>query len=283
MSYATRVIADSVSPAGVRLTTLEVTMPRFVLAEFNTHRMFSRNAASSRAIPVARRIEAVLDDPVLPVEWGKNQRGMQAREEVDAIERDKALWAWLEARGWAATFAAELDAVGLHKQLANRLIEPWAWITVVVTATEWANFFAQRCHPDAQPEFRVAAELMRDVLAASEPTSIAADEWHLPYVDDDELPEIPPSIWVRGLARLSVARCARVSTLTHDGGRDPDADVALYERLVAADPPHASPLEHVATPIAANVWCSNFRGWCQHRHQVLGGRHMREAGLEAAS
>ena len=151
MSYSAKVLADSISPDGVRLTTMEVTFPRIVLAEFNTHRMFSRNSASSRAIPVEKMIQRVLDDPFSPVWWGKNQSGMQAAEELSGEALRLARQHWLDARDFAISCVRLFQApeISLHKQIANRLLEPFLWHTVVVTATEWENFFALRCHKDA--------------------------------------------------------------------------------------------------------------------------------------
>lgn len=302
MAYAAKVLADSVSPDGVRLTTLQVTFPRFVLAEFNTHRMFSRNSASSRAIPVEKRIAMIEEDPFIPEQFGKNQKGMQAHSLLE--ERDAAIAKdiWFVAVESAISKARGLARLGVHKQLANRLLEPFAWHTCIVTATEWSNFFALRCNPDAQPEIRKAAELMRDAMAASEPRRLEYDDWHLPLVDDENgmMPEIKTFIdenaaltesetWSL-LCKISVARCARVSYLTHDGRRDPQADLELYERLVKSG--HMSPLEHVARPITfddmnadrvmsygandgydaaygpQDMWMGNLRGWFSFRKTI---------------
>ena len=260
MTIMAKIVADSVSQQDVRLCTLQLRYPKFIHGEFMTHRAFSRNASSSRAIPVERLIQDVLDDPAMPVFWGKNRPGMQATEPMQAWEEDEAVEAWLRARDAAVAHARRLASMGVHKQLVNRVIEPWCHINVVVTATDWANFFALRCHPDAQPEMRVLAEAMRDVLAASTPKPLRLGEWHLPFVNNDEWRNWPPDLVVGGdgysgeecnanLVKLSVARCARVSYLTHDGKTpDVEADLALYERLVGSTPLHASPAEHQATP-----------------------------------
>lgn len=268
MAYSTRVVCDSIAPHGVRLVTVEATYPRFVHSELLTHRVFSRNSSSSRAIPIAKMIQRVIDDPVMPVSWGRNQRGMQAGAELSGDELAAAQAAWLRGRDAAVEVARTLAAAGLHKQVVNRVLEPWMWITVLITATEWDNFFAQRCHPDAQPEIRVAAELIRDAMAASTPTlrlgTIASDDaswWHLPYVTDEEKDAFELIV----LRRLSVARCARVSYLTHDGLRDIAADLDLYQRLRTAKPPHWSPFEHVAEVLSTPAHIGNFRGWRQYR------------------
>jgi thymidylate synthase ThyX len=240
-----------------------------VLAELNTHRALSRNSASSRARPVAKVLAEVTEDPALPVEWGRNQSGMQARERLDDGASAKADDVWLAARDAAVEHARQLVDLGVHKQLANRLLEPFLWHVVVVSATEWDNFFAQRCHPDAQPEIRGAAEAMRDAIDASTPTPVGEGGWHLPYLREGELDELFAAGHDLEVAkRISVARCARVSYLTQDGVRDWSKDLDLYERLTTQQPPHASPLEHVATPDAHGT--GNFRGWQQLRHLVLG-------------
>lgn len=259
------VIADSVSPAGVRLTTIEVTLHRFVLAELNTHRVFSRNSASSRAIPVRKQLDRVVNDPALPVEFGANQRGMQAGEPLTGADHDAALAAWLEARDHAVAAVEQLQELGVHKQVTNRILEPFMWHTVIVTATEWDGFWEQRCSPLAQPEIRVAAEAMLAAYDESTPTELAMGQWHTPYLHDED-----GDLDAETARQVSAARCARVSYLTHDGRRDIDKDLELYERLVTARPPHWSPLEHVATPAEEGEHTlGNLRGWRQLRHEVV--------------
>ena len=265
MGSSARVLLDSISPAGARLTTMEVRFHRFVLSEFNTHRAFSRNAASSRAIPIAKVIANVRSDPALPVSWGKNQSGMAAREELGVPEREAAQREWQHALDNALASAERLAArdIDLHKQLVNRLLEPFAWITVIVSATEWANFFTQRCHSDAQPEIRHVAMLMLAAYRASVPSDVAANGWHLPLIAPDERATLDSAT----LRKVSVARCARVSYLTHENTRDISKDLELYERLMSGGANgHWSPTEHVATPLVArNDMCGNFRGWRQLR------------------
>ncbi len=263
-----RVIADSVSPVDIRLSTLEVVIHRFVLAEMNTHRAFSRNSASSRAIPVARMMAKVATRPAVPLEWPAEQRGMQGGGQI--ADPGKARDIWLAARDAAVVHAEQLAGMGVHKSVVNRLLEPFLPHTVIITATDWSGFWHQRCSPLAQPEIRVAAEAMRAALDASTPRPVDYGQWHTPYISDQERDQLGEAM----LRRVSAARCARVSYLTHAGIRDPDADVDLYARLLTAQPPHASPLEHVATP----AYCvgrthdtvrGNFDGWHQLRHLVL--------------
>jgi thymidylate synthase ThyX len=264
MAFSARILLDSRSPSGARLTTMEVRYPRFIHSEMMTHRVFSRNAASSRAIPIKKMISAVREEPALPVYWGRNQTGMSAREAIAPDVEERARAEWQAALEDALRHAERLAAqdIDLHKQLVNRLLEPFAWITVIITATEWANFFTQRAHPDAQPEIRHIAEMMLAAYRASAPVAVEIGRWHLPLIQPDEraLPE-------EQLCKLSVARCARVSYLTHDGKRDRDKDLELYERLLDGGANgHWSPFEHVATPAAdPHESSANFAGWEQYR------------------
>lgn len=276
MSYNARVLCDSVSPAGGRLTTLELTFPRFLLPEFNTHRMLSRNAASSRAIPIKKRIEAVRNDPFIPEYWGANQKGMQADQEITAEDKDFAERFWRNCADAACCNAEWLESAHVHKQLANRLLEPFSWVTVIASATEWANFFWLRCHKDAQPEFRKIACLARDVYYESQPKELDYGEWHLPLIEQEDRLAVC-NLCVNGyehkivetLCKVSVGRCARVSYLTHDGKRDVEEDIKLCNRLIHSG--HWSPFEHVATPIDTHsrliidARTGNFRGWKQFR------------------
>lgn len=179
--YEARIERDSITQYGERLTTVVCTLPRIVLAELNTHRDKSRSSASSRAIPVDKQIQRLLDDPFVPVYWGKNQKGMQAEEELTQEEIMKAKEVWFEARAQAINSAIDLKNVRVHKQITNRLLEPFMWHTVIISATEWSNFFNLRVHKDAQPEFKKAAEMILEVRNASKPKLLAAGEWHLPF------------------------------------------------------------------------------------------------------
>ena len=280
MSYEATILADTVSPAGVRLTTFQLCMPRFILAEFNTHRVLSRNAASSRAIPVRRRTLDIRARPVFPVEWGANKRGMQASGVLDAETEYKASTIWGDILDASVVAAEKLDALDppVHKQVANRVCETYAWVPVVATATEWGSVFAQRAHPDAQPEFRVLAEMMLEAYRASESTE---RRHHLPYVDDAAAAWASdwdgPSYISSSVEKISTGRCARVSYKTFDGRTDPLDDIRLHDDLAAASPPHASPFEHPCVALDdPDVWCGNVRGFCQYRHRRLGGRHMKQ-------
>lgn len=265
------------------LFTLELKYPRFIHSEFLTHRMFSRNASSSRAIPVQRVVEAVAHDPVAPVYWGANRPGMQAREELHPAEQERALAEWRAARIDVLDHVFRLNDMGVHKQVINRLLEPWSHITVVVTATEWSNFFALRDHPDAQPEIQALARAMRAAMQESEPVVLEAGEWHLPYCVTGPGPTMDERL------ASSVAGCARVSYGRHDGGQRSIAeDIRLASRLQESG--HWSPFEHQATPMQEpewdghrggweagvthmdwgdRFWSGNLRGWVQYRQLVM--------------
>lgn len=274
--YSTRILLDSLGPSGKRLTTWELTYPRFVHAELMTHRLFSRNSASSRAIPVETLMRRVQQDPALPVWWGKNQSGMQAREELDLESQSKARDLWLLARDQMLEAVKQLQEIGLHKQLANRLIEPWMFITVIVSATEFDNWFHLRNHKDAQPEISWVARSMWTQYNERAPRRVAEGTWHLPLVTDEERMSMDESM----LKKVSTGRCARVSYLTHEGKRDLEKDIELHDRLCkgpeTGEPGHWSPFEHVAQALATPVRSGNFIGWKQYRKEFetehFGGR-----------
>ena len=248
-----------------RITTFQLKYPRFIHAEFMTHRVMSRNASSSRAIPVMKILAAIWNDPAMPIHWGANQSGMQAKAELSDFKAYVAENLWRGAGKVACAFAYGMTKLGLHKQVANRITEPWQHISVIVTATEWDNFFALRDHTDAQPEIRALAVEMKIAMEESEPRELQMGEWHLPYVFDHEREAYPLDM----LRKLSAARCARVSYLTHDGLiPNVENDVKLHDRLVASDPIHASPVEHQATPAGNGLFYKNFRGWVQYRFEV---------------
>lgn len=319
MPYSVKILADSRAPSGARLTTFELEYPRFAHADFLTHRLISRNASGSRATPVEKTIEQVLNDPALPVYWGKNQSGMQAREELDdtiriweqghpcdpgETERAAAKRLWLTARDQAVYYVRWLMELGLHKQLANRILEPWAFITVIASATEWDNFFHLRCHRDAQPELQHIALWMKRLYDENEPKALNEGEWHMPLIydedhtlawdlavaqDEEEHGDVRIQRCERRqrgiLKKVSVGRCARVSYLTHDGKRDLVKDIELHDRLLndkdPTEPMHASPFEHVAMASVANTWSGNFLGFEQYRKLVARERVGRAPGSGA--
>lgn len=270
---------------------MKVKMHRFVLAEFNTHRVFSRNSASSRAIPLEKQLAKLADGPAYPISWPAEQPGMQGGSELQGADL-------IQAQGLAEriyegiieeinsyvetldlTWGEEAKGHRVHKSVINRFIEPFMYHEAIVTADEWENFFSQRCSPLAQPEIRVVAEDMRAAYNESEPAELVRGQWHLPLIRPED------HAFVVGLSArtgiepmyifcaIAVARCARVSYLTHDGVRDPLKDIDLFNNLISANPPHWSPLEHVATPAEAGENpLGNFDGWDQMRHTNLWGK-----------
>lgn len=275
MQFEAKIIEDSISPWGARLTTMQLCYPRFIHSEMMTHRVFSRNASSSRAIPVKKMIQMVREEPAMPVHWGANQPGMQAGTEVQHVGVAKDLW--LRAARNAANLAEEMAQIGLHKQVANRILEPFQWMHVIVTATEWDNFFALRDHPDAEPNIQLLARMMKQAMTDSPPVfrwgcGYDATIWHLPYVNAEERSVFASGQEnIRMLCMLSAARCARVSYLNHDGSvPNHDKDLALYERLVGGNPMHASPIEHQGHYLKKSgpEFSGNFRGWKQFRKIV---------------
>lgn len=272
-TISAKIIADSVSREGIRLTTMQLRYPRWIHAEFMTHRVFSRNASSSRAIPVGKLIEDVERNPAVPMHWGRNEPGMQARAVLDPAEAEVAREEWMIALRHALTQARRFAEIGAHKQLVNRLLEPFSHINVVVTATDWQNFFALRRHDDAEPHIHMLADRMFEAMSASEPKLLLPGNWHLPYADD----LLGRTTLDR--TRASVARCGRVSYLTHDG-RTPTLaeDLDLYGRLAGSDPLHASPAEHQASPdwiTISGEWRhpdlhGNLTGWMQFRKMLPG-------------
>ncbi len=272
------IIADSINPHGNRLTTFILEYPRFVHAEFMTHRMFSKNAASSRAIPFEKFVQQIKDNPAMPEFWGKNQSGMQANEELQSLDRGIAKSLWLEARDSAIECAEELNKLGLHKQIVNRILEPWFHIRVICTATEYQNFFALRAHKDAQPEIRVLAEMMLEAYNNSHPKELNTGEWHIPFggsMDESKIKDIilstepaPESVEFLKMEikkKIAVARCARVSYFNHEGKDDYDADIKLCNRLFGTNPKHLSPAEHVAEAQGNDQFVGNLRGYKQYR------------------
>lgn len=291
MSFEAKILASSESPDGVVLDTFEITFPRIILAEFNTHRMFSRNSASSRAIPVEKMIERVMSDPYIPSSWGKNQKGMQAGADLSAELGAAARMDWLQARYAAVTGAQRLLSLGVHKQLTNRLLEPFMWHTCIVTATEWSNFFHLRNNAMAHPDIQTIARMMQELYEKRIPNKLNYGQWHLPYYNDEDglafNDRDPGALPQADLIKASIGRCARVSYLTHDGKCDLDADIRLHDQLLAAG--HMSPFEHVARPwqdedrhytlhdeklyagnYAAAQWSGNFRGWVSYRKTIPG-------------
>ena len=297
--FSAKVIADSVGPHDVRATTIQATYPRFIHSEVLTHRDRARNSASSRAIPWKAKAKdrltiaeiskiggmltgeadalgtyeyyipkcmysMIMRNPVIPLSFDVEQRGMQSGESV--AKQDECVLQWIAGRNAAVRCADELASMGVHKSLVNRVVEPWMWITVVMTATTWDNFFKLRIHPAAEKHFNHVAVMIRDAINASKPRLLGVDEWHLPFVDDSER-----YLSIYDLKRISAGRCARVSYLTHDGRRDLSADIALAERLINPGDGvmHASPFEHQLQCLSyGTVSIGCFKGWRSFRWKL---------------
>jgi hypothetical protein len=293
-----KVIADSVNSEGNRMTTMEIEYPRFILAELNTHRMLSKNSASSRAIPVKAMHAQIKDNPATPVYWGVNQPGMKAKSELVGVDLAEAKHIWNKAMDdavhWADALASRLE---VHKQIANRITEPWMTMKTVISGTEWANFFHLRNHPDAQPEIKALAEAMLVAYTTHLPVLLQPGEWHLPYitiaryVPTDELQYFDENLnrlSLQDAKVISASCCAQVSYRKNDASFD--KAFKIYDQLINSEPAHASPVEHQATPmnvssmcrfepdtwepgvthVSANsdLWSGNLRGWIQHRKLI---------------
>lgn len=316
-----KMITHSVGADAPPLATMELRYWRGIHSEFMTHRVMSRNARSSRAVPVPRLIEEVATNPFVPKHWGANQKGMQAGAEHDGLvlirkpeirqfgnidyngigSEQEIVWsscpvkreqAWLKARDAAVEVATALHEAGYHKQIVNRLLEPFMFIDVLVTSTEWSNFFALRDDPMAEPHIRDLAVEMKEVMAASTPQFLHPGQWHLPYVGSmldaptadhaamGEWGAVNGRSWTETARAVSVTRCARISYVPfHGESGDIASEVARHDALVSARPCHSSPLEHQATPDVLDedglAWerpdlHGNLRGWQQYRKMVPG-------------
>lgn len=289
------IIQDSISPAGKRITTFELEYHRYIHAEFMTHRQFSRNAASSRAIPVDRMHQLIQENMATPVVWQKNQAGMQSSVDLEGLELDMAKREWRIAGNMALDSSKALLNAGLHKQWANRPTEAFQMMKVVVTATEWENFFWLRNHPDAQPEIHELARCMLEAHTKSSPMPINPGEWHVPYVKRERVlvgqglvysDSQGTKLTVEEAKIISASCCAQVSYRKSDDTIDKAR--AVYTRLIGSEPVHASPVEHQAVPMRSPhqpvgqyfeagtthvdrgglMWSGNFQGWIQLRQLI---------------
>lgn len=293
-----RVVADSVSESGKRITTMEVEFPRFILSEYNTHRAFSRNAASSRAISILQQLAMIAESPAMPIFYGEDQKGMSAENELSAEKQALAESIILEMRDFCINKVQQLkEECNLHKQTANRYIEPWQVVKGVVTATEWNNFFHLRDHKDAQPEIAELARCMKAAMDESDPELLTAGEWHIPYVDKaytEDTGQWDYYVYANDkhvllttdeALKVSASCCAQVSYRLLD--QSIDKALMIYDQLVNSKPVHASPFEHQGTPMKRlndfledecsgithedrdfNLWSGNFCQWIQYRQLI---------------
>lgn len=288
--YSARVLADSVSPDDVRLITMEIVYPRFIHSELMTHRMFSRNAASSRAIPPNDTINPdgsvkkgtitmTREDPFVPETFNARVKGMGVGEALDERTQQAARAVWENAANYAASYAEQLAGLGVDKSRVNRLLEPFLWMKTIVSATEWDNFFGLRDHPAAQPEFQILARLMKETIRTSVPQRLDYGMWHLPLVSDEELAELRADHHLLTMFKMvSAGRCARVSYDTHENFETRQASYRRAETLMGNG--HFSPFEHVARPMdnrevhgilrkeSTHYFFANFRGWVQFRSEI---------------
>lgn len=264
MAWDVKVVADSVSPSGHRLTSVEACFPACVQQELLKHRAFSVGSASNRAIPNSTIIEQVRSDPFIPLSWPKRHKAMQPQEYVSDPEVIEMLrYAWAASSKVAISYAESLTENGVHKEIANRLLGPYQWVTVLITASDWDNFFALRCHEAAEQHMRKLAEMIRSAREGSSPRWLDYGEWHLPYIDGLDC---AGGFDLALFKKLSVARSARVSTLTQGRRTTPLEDLYLFDRLKNANPMHSVPFEMVATPVDGR--CANFEGWQSYRWEL---------------
>ena len=289
-----RIVADSVNKNGNRITTFELEYHRFIHSELMTHRLFSRNAMSSRAVPINKMIEQVRNNPATPVHWGKNQAGMQADEVLVEESLDNAKRQWKQSAIYAASQAEIMSSIGSHKQIVNRLLEPFQMMKTVMTATEFDNFFWLRCDPDAQPEIQELAKCMFDAMRQSQPEGLESEQWHTPYVEHifkggkfesycltDEEDNVIKLLTEEEAKAISASCCAQVSYRTLNNTYEKAMDI--YSKLASGRKVHASPFEHVAKPMGdspshedgvthkddvGNYWSGNFKGWIQLRQTL---------------
>ena len=275
-----KVVADSINESGNRITSLVVVIPRIVLAELNTHRALSKNSASSRAIPNAKMLKMVEEDPFIPIAFQKDHKGMQGTEYFTEAEvkMNGIMEEWLGARDYALYRAKSLHEKGVTKQLCNRVLEPFMYHTVLITATEWENFMALRNHEDAEIHIQAAAVKILEALNASTPSLLKIGEWHIPFGDTldhtrirkmlSESDIIPYAVLQSAMVEIATARCARVSYLNFEGKDDYEADVTLHDQLLQSG--HMSPFEHCAQAASGDTISGNFVGYVQYRKMFSG-------------
>lgn len=268
MTISAKIIEDSVAPNGKRITTFLLTYPRMIHSEFMTHRMFSRNASSSRAIPFRRIKKAIQNDMAKPLSFTENQPGMQGGSDLSPFKQWLCYKVWALAGHTSLFYSSVLNWLGAHKQYSNRLSEPHSHITVVCTATDYSNFFALRHHSAAQPEIQALAKKMWLLYDSHQPNELEFGEWHLPFCTYNE----KDSLSLEDQIKVSVARCARTSYSVSDGSNSTlESDLKLYDRLLAGVVKHSSPAEHQATPLVLPTSASgNFNGWRQYRKTIAG-------------
>lgn len=275
MGYHVGILADSVNVAGVRATTVEMRYQRYVHPQFMAARKLSRNGASNRARPLRKTISDVWHDPAGPRVWKYRGKGMQPGEPMGPVAAWFAGCVWYGLRYVAIIGALLLNLLPAAKETANRLLEPWCWITMIVTATDWDNMFRQRLAHDTQDDFGHVVRMLKDAMDASVPRRLHPGQWHLPFIDSRDLDEfgVPfldpnPLKASTNVVMISAARCARASWLNHHQRRDTRADIKLCTGLV--DDVHLSPTEHQLMALATDERVANIRGFKPFRKFIPG-------------
>ena len=261
-----KVIADSVAVNGKRMTTFELIYHRFIHGEMMTTRMLSKNASSSRAVPLKTAAEHVADNPAIPVHWGKNQAGMQAKEELSGIELSVARELWQEGIDFSIDLAGRFAEIGAHKQYSSRWLETGQLIKVVVSGTDWDNMLWLRNDEEAQPEFKELARCIQIAFDQSVPVELSHGEWHLPYIDtyrdhmmDDTLHYLDAGgmpLSLEDAKKISASCCAQVSYRRLNDSKEKALEI--YDKLFSGRKPHLSPVEHIATPIDLSMYDVNI-------------------------
>lgn len=274
MTITAKIIKDSINPWGKRITTFELEYPRMIHSEFMTHREFSRNGASSRAIPITKVIEQVNTNPAMPFKWGKNQSGMQASENLTESEQEMAEDIWLAARTEAVRYATLMMKLGAHKQVVNRLLEPFQHMKIVLTTTEYENWKWLRLHKDADPTIYELARVIAVSRDESTPVQLQEGMWHTPYVQNTIIngeqlfyDENGNKISLEQAIKISCSSCAQVSYRKLDTSLEKAEDI--YDKLVCSEPVHASAFEHVAKVWASGDNVCGITGILVHYHEDM--------------
>jgi hypothetical protein len=269
-----KIIKHSITEWGQEIITFELEYPRIIHSELLTHKILSKSSASSRAIPILTMIKAVWNNPAAPVSWGKNQAGMSAKEDLTGWRLFTAKKIWDLSSKFNCIFSFALSKIGAHKQIANRLTESSSFIKVLVTGTNFENWYKLRDHKDADPTIHQLAANMKKAHDGSTPKLLKSGEWHLPYVEDDGL-----EFDIDSKLKLSASLCAQTSYRKADESLEKAC--RIYDKLVDSEPAHFSPMEHQATPLydqssiffthkdkLGRLWSGNFCGWGQYRQKI---------------
>ena len=251
-----KVLLDSVNPyTNVRLTTLHCVYPQFIHQQVLTHRMFSRNSSSLRAISFDRADSEF--DTVYPT-WTLEKKGMQGPLVEDFKTKLMADCIVDEMDNFVSSRCARLEELGIHHQDINNYLRPFQNIHTVITATDFENFFQQRLHESTKPDMQRLAQLIYDALEESKPEETI---WHTPLISD----LLESTYTNKQLELISAARLARISYFKWQD--DPQKDLELAKKLIENN--HPSPFEHIAFAQQDNEYYGNFKSWKQLRH-ILG-------------